>query len=383
MNQSIAFLIFFSIFFTIYFLVNIYIYRHTRHLLSGRRFRKLLKWFFLAVVLSYPLGRILERLWPSVFTFLMVKAGSIWLAAMLYLTISFLLIDIVRIVMWAGRIPLLKRGSRLLLTFRQWGYITTVLLVFAGYINALYPKVNRVEIDIPRPVEGYSRLRVGVASDIHLGTIIGYGRLKRLVRMMNAGNPDIILLAGDIFDEDLGPVLRNDMGSLLSELEAPLGVWAVTGNHEFIGGAEEAVAFLEKNGIRVLRDRVASPGGVFHLIGREDLRSDTRYGIRRKPLDELLEGLDPDILTILMDHQPARIQEAIDTGIDLQVSGHSHHGQLWPFSYITRAMFMVSRGHGQFNNTHVFVSTGFGTWGPPVRIGNRPEIAVITINTGS
>ncbi len=376
MNQRLAFLIFFGIVLTVYALVNFYIYRHTRVFFSTNQVGHVLKWAFIAIVISYPLGRVLEYLTPSVYAGAVVKVGSVWLGAMLYLTLLFVLVDTIRLTFWAAKHPLTTST----LSMVSIGvYAVTALIVIVGYINALYPRVNRIYVDVPKAVQGYSQLRVGVASDIHLGTLIGNGRLARFVRMMNDEEPDIILLAGDIFDEDLGPVIRNDMGALLNDLKAPLGVWAVTGNHEFIGGVEPAVRYLTDHGIGVIRDSVVTLNGLLNIVGRDDLQSSMRTGYNRKPLDSIMKGVDTGLLTILMDHQPYNLPDAVRNRVDLQVSGHTHHGQLWPISFITRAMFEVSRGHKLIGNTHVFVSTGYGTWGPPVRIGNRPEIGIITI----
>jgi hypothetical protein len=197
--------------------------------------------------------------------------------------------------------------------------------------------------------------------------------------MMNEQKPDIILLAGDIFDEDLGPVIKNDMGKLLSQLYAPLGVYAVTGNHEYIGGVAPAVKYLEDHNITVIRDSTVNIEGIINIVGREDRQSNVMAGVERKPLDKLVANIDKSLFTVLLDHQPYNLEQAVENGMDLQLSGHTHHGQMFPLNFVTKAIFEVSRGHKQIENTHVFVSTGFGSWGPPIRIGNRPEIVVIDV----
>ncbi|MGB6648562.1 MAG: metallophosphoesterase, partial [Bacteroidota bacterium] len=179
--------------------------------------------------------------------------------------------------------------------------------------------------------------------------------------------------------EDLGPVIRGNLGESLRLLKARYGVLAVTGNHEYIGGAREACAYLEDHGVRVLRDSsVRLPNGVT-IVGREDRSMEQFAGRRRTPLSALMAEVDTLSPVILMDHQPFGLEEAANAGVDLQLSGHTHHGQLWPFNFITRAVYEVSWGYVKKGNTHVYVSSGVGTWGPPVRTGNRPEIVSIRL----
>jgi hypothetical protein len=201
-----------------------------------------------------------------------------------------------------------------------------------------------------------------------------------MVKILNDMNPDIILLAGDIVDEDLAPVIEKNLGETLRGLRAKYGVYAVTGNHEYIGGVEEAVRYLSEHGITVLRDKAVLIDGSFYVVGRED-RSITGFtGEKRKPLKQIMAGLDKRLPIILMDHQPYHLEDAVASGIDLQLSGHTHNGQMWPFNYITRAIYEISYGYMQKGDTHVYVSSGFGTWGPPVRVGTGAEIVQIIIN---
>jgi predicted MPP superfamily phosphohydrolase len=218
-----------------------------------------------------------------------------------------------------------------------------------------------------------------MASDIHMGTIIGPRRMTKLVEMINSQNPDIILFAGDIVDEDLAPVVRQNLGSALLGLKAPMGIFGITGNHEYIGGAEAAVKYLQDHGVIILRDSVVRVGDSFFLAGREDRDKPRFSGRPRLEVEELLKNTDKSFPVILLDHQPFNLEKAQAAGADLQLSGHTHHGQLWPLNYITSAIYEVSMGYLKKSDSHFYVSPGFGGWGPPVRIGNRPEIVKITI----
>jgi uncharacterized protein len=218
-----------------------------------------------------------------------------------------------------------------------------------------------------------------LVSDIHLGTLTPKKHIQKRIDLINNLNPDIILLAGDILDEDLTPVIHLDLGSALKQLNAPLGVFGITGNHEYIGGVEPAAEYLTNHGITLLRDSVVKINNSFYLAGREDRDINRFSGDTRLPVDELLKDNPKDLPIILMDHQPFDLGKSAAAGVSLQVSGHTHHGQIWPINYMTRAIYEISRGYGVVDGMHVYVSSGLGTWGPPVRIGTRPEIVLIQV----
>ncbi len=377
-------LIFLSVVLILTIGLNYYLYRQTDPIFHiAGKYETAIRVLFWLIALSYPIGRFLERAVPSGASEMVAKIGSIWLAAMLYLTLMFLIFNIVKLIYgWTGFPSFMsaKDGVVFLRRLTIGIYATTAVIVLAGYVNALYPKVSKVSIATDKSLNGNSMLKIAAASDIHLGTIISNGRLERFVQMMNEQKPDIILLAGDIFDEDLGPVIQNNMGDQLKQLSAPLGVYAITGNHEYIGGAEAAIKYLEDHGITVIRDSVVTPQGLLNVVGRDDRQAKMMSGKMRKPLKLLVENIDNKLFTVMLDHQPYHLSQAVENGIDLQISGHTHHGQLFPLNLITKAMFEVSRGYKQIENSHFYVSTGFGTWGPPVRVGNRPEIVVIEVS---
>jgi predicted MPP superfamily phosphohydrolase len=206
--------------------------------------------------------------------------------------------------------------------------------------------------------------------------------LNAIVETINGLEPDLILLPGDIVDEDLRPVINQNLGETLRKLKAKYGVLAITGNHEYIGGVEEACRYLEEHGITVLRDTSVRVNNSLFVVGREDRSISQFAGKKRKPLEELMTKVDKRFPIILMDHQPFGLDEAVGHGVDLQLSGHTHHGQIWPFQLITKAVYELSWGYLKRAATHFYVSSGVGTWGPPVRIGNTPEIVNIQLTFG-
>lgn len=381
--RKMAFFLFFSIVILIYSLVNFYIFKRGLQALPPEAgFRTAYVIFFWMLAATFIAGRFLERLWLGPVSDLLVWTGSFWLGAMLYFFLIVVFFDLLRLV--NHFLPFypefVKANYVQVKQSLLMGSLAVVgLILLAGHINARSPRIRTVEITIPKASPGMQSLHAVVMSDIHLGTLIGNGRLARIVEKANGLNPDIILLPGDILDEDLAPVIRQNTGEILKKLNAPLGVYGVMGNHEYIGGPEQAHKYLTEHGIRMLRDQVLKVNESFFLVGREDLQRNRFAGKERKPLEELMKETNQDFPVIVMDHQPYHPEIAARAGADLMLSGHTHNGQLWPLNYLVNAIFTVGYGLGEIEGMKLYVSNGVGSWGPPVRIGNRPEIVSLKI----
>ncbi len=381
--KQLNFVIFFTVFFTIYALGNYYIFiRGYQAIPKGSAARPYYVALFLFLALAYIAGRFLERGTICAASGFLIWTGSFWLGMMLYLLLGALFFDCIRLSQflfhWYPE-SLTANYERAKQIAAGIVVAISVLLILAGYINALVPLVRNLEIDIPKRAGNLQSLRIALVSDIHLGTIISNSRLNRMIAGINALDPDIVLMAGDIVDEDLAPVIENNLGEMLRSIRSRYGIYAVTGNHEYIGGVEEAYAYLVDHRITMLRDTAVKIADSFYIVGREDRSIKQFTGGIRKTLPSIMADVDTNLPVILMDHQPYNLSDAGKCGADLQLSGHTHHGQMWPFNYITRAIYEISRGYRQIGPTHYYVSNGFGTWGPPVRIGNRPEIVQITL----
>jgi predicted MPP superfamily phosphohydrolase len=376
-----AVIIFVTIVVTIYILVNYYIFIHALQAFpTGSVIRIWFIFSYWLIASAFVFARIMERAHPCHFTEALTWIGSVWLAFMLFFFISVLLLDIIRLFEYFFHfLPAAWMDNYL--TTKQITLLITIIIVSiivtAGYINARNPRVKELFLEINKSGHGRKELTISMASDIHLGTIIRKAKARELVRLLNAPKPDLILFAGDVVDEDLAPVIRDNLGEALCQLKAGIGIFAITGNHEYIGGAGPAVDYLEKHGIRMLRDTAILVNKQFYLVGREDRDKPRFSGKPRKELSEIMKDVDLSYPVILMDHQPFNLGTAASLGADLQLSGHTHHGQIWPFNYITEAIYEVSWGYKKIGNTHIYVSSGFGTWGPPVRLGNRPEVVII------
>lgn len=337
---------------------------------------------YIFIGLAYIAGRFLDRVRISKFSCFLISTGSYFLAFMFYAFLAVITIDFFRLLFYFAGFNIASYFSNpemfrfgLLIFFA----VLISTLAIAGAINVRNPRITKLNIPVNKKAGELEKFKIAAASDIHLGTLVGKKRTRKLVQMLNSIDADIILFAGDIVDEDINPVIHYDLGNELLKLKSKYGVYAITGNHEFIGGAEAALKYLTSHGITVLMDEVVNVKGI-HIAGRIDRDSPRFSGKSRKSHEELLAGIDKAQPLILLDHQPYALELAEKAGVDLQISGHTHHGQIWPLSYITKSIFEVSTGYKEKGNMHVYVSTGYGEWGPAVRIGNRPEVIEITLN---
>ena len=332
---------------------------------------------FWTLVPMFILGSVLERTFLSAFSEWVYRIGAFWLAFMLYFAIAAVLIDLVRIANYFFHfLPTFSA----IMKFRLGLIVVSLvsILVIAGHINALWINVKVIPLTIHKKVSGASEIKILLASDIHLGALIGERREMRLLEIIREQKPDIVLLAGDLVDGEIAPVLRKKLGRHIQEISTPFGVYAISGNHEYIGGIDKTLPYLKSIHIRMLLDEVITlPNGI-QLVGRNDISSG-KGANARKSLANLTSGLDFSNPVIVMNHQPYDLQEAVDAKVDLHLSGHTHNGQLWPFNYLIKSIFELSWGYLQKGDTHFYVSSGYGTWGPPVRIGNRPEVVVFKL----
>lgn len=376
--RSITFLIFFSIVLLIYSSVNYYLY--VRGLQAFSLSQPMKRWYivlFWTIASMFIAGSVLERTVTSAFSEWIYRIGSFWLAFMLYLFIAVVLIDIIRILNYFIHfLPVISQVMK----FRLGLIVVSVvsIVVVAGHINALWINVKEIPLTIHKKVSGPAEVKILMASDLHLGALIGERREKHLLDIIREQNPDLVLLCGDLVDGEIAPVLRKKLGRHIQEISTPLGVYAITGNHEYIGGIDKTLPYLKSINIRLLVDETITLSNGIQLVGRND-HSAGRGANAPKPLDELISGMDDSKPIIVMNHQPFNLQEAADAHVDLHLSGHTHNGQLWPFNYITSAIFELSWGLLKKGTTYFYVSSGYGTWGPSVRTGNRPEVVVFKL----
>ncbi|RAP77801.1 metallophosphoesterase [Paenibacillus montanisoli] len=327
---------------------------------------------FSVVSLGYLLARMLRRVLPRAAADGLKWIGSYWIAIIQY---SVLLLPFADLAAWVLReAALLSHRESILWTGVAVIAAFSVLLV-KGSHNAWSPVVRSYEVNIPKSAVGIRQLSIAAASDLHLGTTVGRRHLQRLVDRVNELQPDLMLLPGDVLDDDVTPFIKHGYARKLAEIKATYGTYAILGNHEYYGGGiTEFVRAMKEVGIPVLLDETVTIADQVYLIGRKDK---TDRG--RKKAAELVAGLNGELPIILMDHQPAAIAEIADAGVDLSVHGHTHRGQMAPNHLVTKRIFELDYGYLLKGRLHAFVSSGFGTWGPPIRIGSRSEILSIIV----
>ena len=373
-------IIFFAVVLTIYSLVNIYLFYKGYNALPSLKMNRLvygLVFFILAAV--FIAAKFLESRHSSVITDVLNIIGGFWMAFMLYGFMFFILSDILLLIL---KITRLIEGKGIP-EYRKLAFFVTAGLSFifiaGGFINAIIPVTKEYNITINKKTEGIKSLRVAAVSDIHLGSVIRKRSMKVLSGILRDIKPDVIFLLGDIVDGEMGPVLRDDLLQYFKPPSSTDGLYAITGNHEFIGGGQRTIPYIESKGIRVLKDEMITlPGGI-QVLGRIDRDSFRFYRKERLPLDELMKSADTARPVILLDHQPFHLNESAAAGVDLQLSGHTHNGQMWPLNHITSRIYELSYGYLKKGNTHFIVSSGYGLWGPRVRSGSHSEVLLINI----
>ncbi|MBQ8421473.1 MAG: metallophosphoesterase [Bacteroidales bacterium] len=292
----------------------------------------------------------------------MFVTGSVWMVFLLYSVLLLALFDIIRLF-----VPAL--GPSLFYAFP----LTCCLLLY-GYENYRNPKVEHIVIDLEKEFEGGEFTAVAI-SDVHLGYGTGPKALQRYVELINAQKPDVIFISGDLIDNSLRPLMDKPFDEILNTLEAPMGIYMVPGNHEYISGADACEEYIRNNtGIHFLRDSLTTlPNGI-QVIGRDD-----RSNRRRMPLEELMSQADAGKPVIVLDHQPYELALTDSLGVDIQLSGHTHNGQVWPLNMLIDRMYEQGHGYRKWKNSHIYVSSGLSLWGPPFRIGTNSDLAVITV----
>ena len=261
-----------------------------------------------------------------------------------------------------------------------------VIVLLAGLMaygtwSARSPKVTKYDLNVNKAPENLKSLKIIMVSDIHLGYEVDNRRLTIMVNKINELNPDIVLIPGDIIDSSIEPFVKQNMSVNFKRIKSKYGVYACLGNHDEMGRKiDDVVKTFNDSGINVLRDKAILINNSFYVIGRDDISQESQTKVKRKELSDIIKDLDKSRPLILMDHQPRNFDDTQKQGIDLQVSGHTHRGQLFPANLITNAIFELDYGYLQKNNSNFIVSSGYGTWGPPIRIGSRSEIVEININ---
>lgn len=292
------------------------------------------------------------------------EIGTSWLIILLYLFMAFLLLDIGR---WVHLVP----ATFLKNSWSGTLAVTAFMFIIFLYGNIHYHQKVRQPLMLTTGKMLSRKMKVVMLSDLHLGYHNRRSEFAKWVDKINEEKADLILVAGDIIDKNIQPLEEQEMHQEFLRLNAP--VVACLGNHEYYGGESNALLFYKKADITLLRDSVTTVGDLC-IIGRDD-----RSNPKRKTLSELMKGVDRTKYLVVLDHQPIQLEEAEQNGIDFQLSGHTHHGQVWPISWITESIYECAFGEWQRGSTRYYVTSGIGIWGGKFRIGTRSEYVVAEI----
>lgn len=376
--------LFFLLFFGVYGGMHVACFFRARHALAfGAGTGTATGLFMLLMVLAPVLIRLLERLKFELSARVLSFVAYLWMAAIFLFFCSSLVLDAAALVLrgarWAapGFVPALPVPARALFFLAA---ALALLVTACGYRAALHIRVERLRIKTEKLPPGVERLTIVQISDVHLGLIVRERRLKKITSLIEAENPDIVVSTGDLVDAQLDRMAG--MAEILREVRAPLGKYAVTRNHEYYAGIEDALAFTKKAGFRVLRGE-AEQDGALAIAGVDD-PSGVQLGLGRPAAEEtLLAGLPATKFRLLLKHRPS-VDPKASALFDLQLSGHTHKGQIYPFTYIAEMAYPLNAGRFDLPGGAILrVSRGTGTWGPPVRVLSPPEITVIELVRGA
>lgn len=257
--------------------------------------------------------------------------------------------------------------------------LATVVTVYGGF-HAKDVTTVRYDVQVEKSGGNARSLNIVMVSDIHLGYIVGVQDIRKMTDAIRALDPDLVILAGDIFDDNFHAVRDQEaIMELLRGMESTYGTYAALGNHDAGRTYPEMVRFLEDSGIVVLEDEGVLVGESFFLAGRKDYRPIGNQGEARKPLESYLSDVDKTRPFLLIDHQPVALEDAQAFGVDLLLSGHSHKGQIFPGRIFTRMIYRNDWGYLRMGTMHSVVTSGFGTWGPPMRVGTDSEIVQVMV----
>jgi predicted MPP superfamily phosphohydrolase len=373
--------IFFVVFFGLYGLLHFYGFvKLKRALEPGPWPLAGLTLFMIMMVLAPLLVRLLEKnAWPTLARIL-AHIGYVWMGLLFLFVSCALVLDFYRFLMLILQGAVRVDMSRLMPSQRLSFFAPLILALTVGifgFFQALNIRTERIAIQTAKIPRDIGRVRIVQISDVHLGLIVRQNRLAKILECVNAAHPDLLVSTGDLVDGQLNEL--EGLAEQIRQVRAPLGKYAVTGNHEFYAGIGTALKFTQDAGFTVLRGRGLTVSGVLNLAGVDD-PAGSGFGTGRKVSEKaLLTDLPRSAFTVLLKHRPMPDDESIGL-FDLQLSGHTHKGQIFPFTVLIDLMYPKSAGLLELGaGARLYVSRGSGTWGPPIRFLSAPEVTVIDL----
>ncbi len=364
------------IFLVIYLLPNVYLHNHITKIFLSKQNRLIFTTFFTLLVALFPILMIADNFPYGIVIKYVQFIAYYYLPILLYGFLFYILFDIILLI--NCKLKFIPKNITIGKRFRMIIFcsilLTTTAIITKGIINFNNTKIKEYSIEISKKTEKLEHLKIVMAADIHLSEITNEYFVKQFVDKINSLNPDIVLFAGDIIDSSDPSSKMKLFESQMRKIISNYGVYAVDGNHELYSGRYR-FDFFENANINVLRDTVITIENSFFLVGRKD-----RHDKDRKTIEDLLKLTSDSLPHILLDHQPYKLYNAYNNKIDVQLSGHTHNGQLFPINLITDKIYELSWGYKKIKNTHFFVTCGAQGWGPQVKTASHSEILEINID---
>jgi len=358
-----------------YIIPNVYVFFRIRNLFISKGYRQRYLLIYLLIAFVYPLFGRSAYEHMNLLLQAMYTISSYLLPFYLYLFLAVLVFDL--FLLFNLLIRILSPERRKSFSFRVITLSVMILLsvsvVVGGAINLNSIQVSKYKIEVPRKNSRLDHLRVAFVADIHIQQNTSIRFIDQFVNKANALQPDIMLLGGDIVEGKQEDGTTEAIESALRNLKTKYGSFAILGNHESYNGKEQN-SFFRRSGMTLLCDTVIKVDSSFYLAGRYDQRNRKRI-----TTTALLNGTTHDLPILMMDHRPNELQEASQTATDVQFSGHTHNGQLFPLNFIIHSMYELSWGYRKIRNTNFFVTSGLRLWGPPVKTAGKSEIMLVDI----
>jgi predicted MPP superfamily phosphohydrolase len=361
--------------------IHLYIFSKARSaFLPGPWTCVFIAFFLLLMVLAPFLTRFSERAGLEGLATIVAYTGYTWLGFLFIFFCLSLLVDGGRLALYLTGL-LSGRDFTSIIAAHRLYFLAASLCALSvtgyGYFEASQIRTERVMIKTDKLIGVSGILTIAQISDVHLGLTLGEGRLRKILGKVMEINPDILVSTGDLLDGDARSL--DALTELFREVNPPFGKYAITGNHEYYAGLPDFLSFADKAGFKVLRGEAVTVGGTINIAGVDDVAGRFHPLFRGANERELLSGLSDRYFTLLMKHRPLVNKDGVGL-FDLQLSGHTHRGQIFPFGYLVRLLFPFLSGYFDLGRgSHLYVSRGTGTWGPPVRFCAPPEVTEIEL----
>jgi uncharacterized protein len=361
-------------FLSVYSGMNALIYYKARLLLPQRWGAHAFLVFFIVLMVVAPIGiRLLERGGHEGSARLLAYVGYNWMGFVFLSLWAFLAVGAVGLIC---RLVDLLAGTHLPLLIGRGPtaavFAAVLVICVYGYMEAHWIRVERRVIKTEKLPPGVDRLKIAQVSDLHLGILNGKEQLQKVVDLIRAEQPDLLAATGDVVDGDMAK--NGDIQELWNQIRPPLGKYAVTGNHEYYAGLAQALEAIHRSGFRILRGEGVTAEKVLNIVGVDDPTGDL-------PVDEgeLLASWRNGLFTLFLKHRP-QVSDKSRGLFDLQLSGHAHRGQIFPFRFLTGMVYPMQDGlYDLGGGSFLYTSRGAGTWGPPMRVLSPPEIGIIEL----